>query len=318
MPSEFDLIQTYFNWQQSTETVVKGVGDDGAVVRVPEGKQLVVTTDTLISGVHFPEQTSAHAIGHKSLAVNLSDLAAMGADPAWFTLAISMPEQDDQWLVDFSSGLKSLADEASIVLIGGDTTKGSLSISITAMGLADQADLLLRSAAKDGDSIYVTGQLGDAAAGLAMVQNRFSGAISESCIQRLNYPKPRNFESQLIREYATACLDISDGFLADLGHILEASKLGAHIDLDCIPLSPELQRLDRQLALDYALRGGDDYELLFTVPQKIQAEFEQFIQHIGLICYCVGTMDQSVNGIVSLKGGELKPTGYNHFTGNTP
>lgn len=314
MSSEFDLIQSCFTWRHSSSTVIKGVGDDAAVVSVPDGKQLVVTTDTLISGVHFPVDTSAHAIGHKALAVNLSDLAAMGAEPAWFTLAISLPEEDKQWLDDFSLGMRALADQSGIVLIGGDTTRGPLSVTITAIGLVEPERLLLRSAAKHDDVIYVTGKLGDAAAGLAMLQGGYSGDKSEACINKLNYPLPRNAESFLIRDHVNACLDISDGFLADLGHILEASKVGALVDLAAIPLSVDLQQIDRQQALEYALQGGDDYELLFTVPVSLQAEFEQLIQHHGVLCYRVGTINQSLSGIVSTAGEPLEPAGYNHFS----
>ncbi len=319
MSSEFDLIQTYFNWHYPEKPpasfgLIKGIGDDGAVLQIPSKQQLIVTTDTLISGVHFPEQTPPHAIGHKSLAVNLSDLAAMGADPAWFTLALTLPHQDKQWLSDFSAGLKALADKAGIQLIGGDTTKGSLSISITAMGLAESKDLMMRSSAKDKDVIYVTHTLGGAAAGLAMLQQRFEGEDDHSCIEQLNYPVSRNDESQLIRRYANACLDISDGFLADLNHILQSSKVGAVIDLDTIPLPKALQDIDQQKALEYALTGGDDYELLFTVAQENQHVFEQDVQQEkGLGCIAVGVIDSAIKGIVSIQKEVLTPKGYNHF-----
>ncbi len=313
MSSEFDLIRTYFNWQQEAPNVYKGVGDDAAVVNVPDNQQLVVTTDTLICGVHFPEQTPAHAIGYKSLAVNLSDLAAMGATPAWFTLAISLPEYNDQWLSEFSEGLKQLATDANIILIGGDTTKGSLSISITAMGLADPSDLLFRSTAIHGDAIYVTGTLGDAAAGLAMLTDPVNNP-DKGCIHKLNYPQPRNQESYLIRDYANACLDISDGLLADLNHILEASKVGAIIDLDRIPLSSVLNKMDKEKALRYALTGGDDYELLFTVAHKHQSTLNELNQQHNLNCYQVGTIDQSVTGIVSHANEVISVEGYNHFS----
>jgi len=320
MPSEFDLIQTYFNWNNKPSEeiglikgVVKGIGDDAAVLQVPSSKQLIVTTDTLISGVHFPEQTSPHAIGHKSLAVNLSDLAAMGADPAWFTLAITLPEQNKQWLTAFSKGIKALADKAEIQLIGGDTTKGPLSISITAMGLATSKQLMMRASAKDQDTIYVTNTLGDAAAGLAMLQQCFEGKEDDSCIEQLDYPIPRNQESKLIRQYANACLDISDGFLADLNHILKASKVGAVIDLDSIPLSIALQKINQQQALKYALTGGDDYELLFTIPQENQKTFENAVLKENLICKVVGTIDSSISGIRSTQNEVLSAEGYNHF-----
>ncbi len=319
MSSEFDLIQTYFNWHYSEKStassgLIKGIGDDGAVLQIPSKQQLIVTTDTLISGVHFPEQTPPHAIGHKSLAVNLSDLAAMGADPAWFTLALTLPHQDKQWLSDFSAGLKALADKVGIQLIGGDTTKGPLSISITALGLAESKDLMMRSSAKDKDVIYVTHTLGGAAAGLAMLQQRFEGEDDHNGIEQLNYPIPRNDESQLIRRYANACLDISDGFLADLDHILQSSKVGAVIDLGTIPLPKALQDIDQQKALEYALTGGDDYELLFTVSQENQHAFEQAVQQEkGLDCTAVGVIDSEIKGIVSIQKEVLTPKGYNHF-----
>ncbi len=321
MPSEFNLIQTYFNWHNtakpSASGVIKGIGDDGAVLQVPHNKQLIVTTDTLISNVHFPEATPAHAIGYKSLAVNLSDLAAMGADPAWFTLAITLPHQDKKWLEGFSTGLRSLANEANIQLIGGDTTKGPLSISITAMGLAETKNLMLRSNAKHDDTIYVTGTLGDAAAGLAMVQQRYdAGDNQSSCIEKLNYPTPRNKESQIIRAYANTCLDVSDGFLADLNHILQASNIGASIELNDIPLSKALKTIDHLTALKYALTGGDDYELLFTVEEQYQQAFEQHIQQEKLTCTAVGKIDAAVSGIVTTENKELKPIGYNHFDHN--
>jgi len=313
LPSEFDLIERYFNWQQPAKGVAQGVGDDAAILNIPNNQQLVVTTDTLISGVHFPEQTPAHAIGHKSLAVNLSDLAAMGADPAWFTLALTLPEQNPQWLNEFSAGLRSLAEKANIQLVGGDTTKGALSISITAMGLATAQNILLRSTAKDGDLIYVTGTLGDAAAGLAVIQNKLRLNHAEYCIERLNYPQSRHHESSYIRQYATACLDISDGLLADLNHILKASGVGACLDLDSIPLSPALSSLQKEQALQYALNGGDDYELLFTIPADQQQAFEQEVSRRVLVCHAIGKIDESFSGITSSQGRVLVPQGYLHF-----
>jgi thiamine-monophosphate kinase len=241
-------------------------------------------------------------------------------------LALTLPNQDKKWLEGFSTGLKTLANEANIQLIGGDTTKGPLSISITAMGLAETKHLMLRSNAKHNDTIYVTGTLGDAAAGLAMVQQRYeSGDNETSCIEKLNYPTPRNKESQIIRAYSNTCLDISDGFLADLNHILQASNsggnirgnikgdIGAKVDLSNIPLSTALKQIDRQLALKYALSGGDDYELLFTVPKENQQAFEQCIQQEKLTCTAVGKIDTSVTDIISTENKVLNPVGYNHF-----
>lgn len=314
MPSEFDLINDWFNWSEVHSSIIKGIGDDAAIVSVPCDKQLVVTSDTLISGVHFPPETKPHAIGHKALAVNLSDLAAMGADPAWFTLAITLPEHNEAWLRAFSTGLKDLARQQGISLIGGDTTRGSLSITITAMGLAASEDLMLRSSAEHNDKLYVTGTLGDAAAGLAMVQGGLK-QHSQHCKDQLDYPQPRNVESKCIHKYATTCIDISDGLLADCQHILEASNVGAVIALDKIPLCDDLNEMDKNTALNYALNGGDDYELLFTVSDDKHKEFEWDSQQKGFICYCIGHIDQHIQGIQSADNQSLTPQGYNHFIG---
>ena len=314
MSSEFDLINDWFNWSETHPSIIKGIGDDAAILSVSSDKQLVVTSDTLISGVHFPSETKPHAIAHKALAVNLSDLAAMGADPAWFTLAITLPEYNETWLQAFSTGLKELAHQYAIHLIGGDTTRGALSITITAMGLATPKDLMVRSSAKHDDRLYVTGTLGDAAAGLAMLQGRLKQS-SQHCIERLNYPQPCIAESRFIRQYANVCIDISDGLLADCQHILEASKVGAVIDVDNIPLCDDLQSMNKSFALNYALKGGDDYELLFTVSADKYKKFERDSQQNGLVCYCIGRIDQHVQGIKTADNQPLIPKGYNHFIG---
>lgn len=317
MTSEFDIIRGYFSWKQPHHSIHTTVGDDGAVLIPPIGKQLVVTTDTLITGVHFPHETSADAIAHKSLAVNLSDLAAMGAKPEWFSLALTLPEVNICWLDSFSKSLKQIAKQYQIALIGGDTTAGTLSITITAMGFAEPQQLLLRSSAQSGDLIYVSGFLGDAAAGLAMIQQRFDGTHCPHCIEQLNKPTPQLTLASHLPTIATACIDISDGFLADLNHILKASKLGAIINLDKIPLSPTLQTIKREQALNYALTGGDDYQLLFTLPPEQQSTFDKICQQQQLLCYCVGQVDSSINGIITEQGTTLSPQGFNHFLENT-
>ncbi|MCK5725524.1 MAG: thiamine-phosphate kinase [Thiotrichaceae bacterium] len=316
MTSEFDIISQYFSWNHKANSIHTAVGDDGAILIPPVGKQLVVTTDTLISDVHFPDNTPADAIAHKALAVNLSDLAAMGAEPEWFTLALTLPNTDPQWLEAFSQSLKKIASQYSIALIGGDTTSGStLSITITAMGFAEPHHLLLRSTAQSGDLIYVSGLLGDAAAGLAMVQQRFSGQDNQHCIEQLNKPTPQLTIAHHLRGIASSCIDVSDGFLADLNHILKASQLGARIHLDQIPLSSTLQNIDHQEALNYALSGGDDYQLLFTIPQKHHANFKKICQQQDLLCYCVGQIDHSINGMITSQGKILNAKGFNHFLG---
>lgn len=315
MSSEFTLIQEYFHWDDQPSNVLMGVGDDAAILQVPNAKRLIVTSDTFIEGVHFPKGTAAHAIGHKALAVNLSDLAAMGADPAWFTLALTVPEVDAVWLKDFSSGLKELAAQFSIALVGGDTTRGALSITITAMGLAEDKHILQRSGAASGDKIYVTGTLGSAAAALAHLQGRLplETETAGHCQQQLDYPVPRNHESTIIREFASSCIDISDGFLADLQHILDASALGAIIHTNDVPVLAALKAYDAKKVEDFVLRGGDDYELLFTIPETNVDAFERTIQRHRMMCYCVGTMDDRVDGIQTEKQQVLSATGYNHF-----
>jgi len=202
--SEFDLIETYFTWEYDdhcSDNIIKGVGDDAAVLTLSPNQQLVTSIDTLISGVHFPENTSAYDIGYKALAVNLSDLAAMGAKPEWFTLALTLPEINHEWLNQFSLGLKTLAKASGISLVGGDTTSGPLAISIQVMGSVESGKALYRSGASSRDKIYVTGTLGDAAAGLASIQNRLAlpNTHADYCQQRLNRPRPRNAESNLIK-----------------------------------------------------------------------------------------------------------------------
>jgi len=317
---EFTLIEKYFNWQHSTGSVQVGVGDDAAVLNIASNKnqQLVVSVDTLIEGVHFPENTSADAIGHKALAVNLSDLAAMGAKPAWFTLALTLPNFDPDWLRAFSSGLKKLADQHDITLIGGDTTRGKLTITLQVMGFVEQNHALLRSHAKLNDKIYVTGNLGDAAIGLAIVQaklakQQLSRPARQRCQDALNYPQPQQPLSKIIKPHTHACLDISDGLLQDLTHILNASKVGACLDLDRIPLSNAALELPRDTALPYALSGGDDYQLLFTVAEKNEPLLLADIAKTKHKITCIGHINNKIAKITDTSGAVVNSTGYQHF-----
>lgn len=320
MPSEFDLIQDYFNWQHTSDSVPIGIGDDAAVLNLPDNQkqQLVISVDTFIEGVHFPKNTPADAIGHKALAVNLSDLAAMGAEPAWFTLALTLPEANPTWLHDFSNGLKTLADQHNITLIGGDTTRGILSITIQVMGFVDTGEALLRSSATLKDKIYVSGSLGDAAIGLALLQARLeSQSISQHahqyCQDVLNYPQPQNPLSKIIKPYTNACLDISDGLLQDLGHILKASKVGACLDLDKIPLSDSALENGRKSALPYALTGGDDYQLLFTVAEKNEQRLLHAIAKTNYKINCIGEINNQIGKVTDHLGNLIRTKGYQHF-----
>lgn len=269
--SEFDLIQRYFTHHSPREDVLLGVGDDAALLTVPPGMELALSVDMLVAGRHFPDNTPAKAIGHKSLAVNLSDMAAMGAAPAWFTLAVSLPEADEAWVEGFAEGMMALANTFDVALVGGDTVKGPLCLSVQIHGLLPQGQALRRRGARPGDGIFVTGSLGDAGAGLALVQGRLpdNSPGAEWLRQRLDCPTPRIAVGMGLRGIASAAIDISDGLLADLGHILQASGVGAELQLAAIPRSDALRAalpdVEQQWVL--ALHAGDDYELCFTVPQ---------------------------------------------------
>lgn len=267
--TEFELIRAYFSAQPVLrDDVSVGIGDDAALVRAAPGMEIAVSTDVLVAGIHFFSDADPFGIGHKCLAVNLSDLAAMGAEPAWFLLDLTLPRVDTAWLQRFSEGLYSVAQAHRMQLIGGDTSRGPLSIAITAMGEVPQGKSLLRAGASVGDIIYVTGALGDAAAALAALSGRcvFPAPEIAAARVRLERPVPRVAEGIMLRDLASSAIDVSDGLLADLGHVLEASRVGARVDLEALPLSPFYRAHLRELGWDYALAGGDDYELCFTVP----------------------------------------------------
>lgn len=311
--NEFDIIETFFTKQPiSRNDVILGVGDDCAITEVPADQQLVITTDTLISGVHFPENTSAYDIGYKSLAVNLSDLAAMGSTPAWITLALTLSDANEKWLSEFSQGIFDLTKRYNVQLIGGDLTHGSLSVTIQAFGLVKKNQAIRRSTAQPGDLIYVTHTLGDAALGLLIVQNKMSVSkkIADHFIAHLNRPEPRIEIGKSLLGIANAAIDISDGLAADLGHILKLSQVGARIYVDQLPLSAALREsVSSSQAIALALNGGDDYELCFTVPKEKQNLLKE-----GFTCIGVITEDQTLdlryqdgstyNGLIN---------GYRHF-----
>ena len=260
--SEFDIISEYFKQlTPQRPEVVLGIGDDCALVELPQGKQLAVTTDTLNVGIHFPERTDADDIGYKSLAVNLSDLAAMGAEPAWASLNLSLPASDTDWLRGFSQGFAELAREYNVQLIGGDTTRGPLSITVQLMGWVEPHQCLRRDAARPGDLIYVSGTLGDAALGIKALLGEAKD-VPEHCIQRLLRPRPRVELGQALSSCSRCAIDISDGLIADLGHILERSQCGARIELERIPLSPAFSGFyGADIPWTDVLSFGDDYEL---------------------------------------------------------
>lgn len=318
---EFELIARYFNRVTSSRRdVEKGIGDDCALLNVAEKQTLAISTDTLVEGIHFLRDIHPADLGYKALAVNLSDLAAMGADPAWLTLAITLPEVDERWLKAFSDSLFELLDYYDMQLIGGDTTRGPRSLTLGIHGLVPAGRALKRSGARPGDWVYVTGTLGDSAAGLALLQHHLritDPAVCEALIKRHLRPMPRILQGQALRDLASAAIDISDGLIADLGHILKASDCGARINLDALPLSSTLvDNIDKQQALRWALGGGEDYELCFTVPEINRGALDVALGHLGVPFTCIGQMAPASEGLTLMEQGkavEFNLKGYDHF-----
>ena len=316
--TEFDVIARYFHhvFPKRAE-IILGIGDDAALCTVPTGMQLAVAIDTLVEGVHFPSTTSPKDIGYKALAVNLSDIAAMGAIPAWMTLALTCPPVEEIWLSEFSRGLLELAEATQVSLIGGDTTRGPLTVTVQLAGWVPPQQALQRRGAKPGDGIYVTGNLGDAGLGLASVQKRVALPIQaqQYVESRLNRPTPRWKEGQALRGIANSAIDISDGLIADLGHILTASGVGARLQLETLPLSSVLrEHLSINAAWNLALSAGDDYELCFTVPQSREGALSEAL---AVNSYTrVGTIEGAL-GLRCFEGEKPvfnpQKTGYQHI-----
>jgi thiamine-monophosphate kinase len=291
-----------------------GIGDDGAVLDVPAHRDLVVCTDTLVEGVHFPGGTDPAAIGHKALAVNLSDLAAMGADPAWFFMALTLPSEDGGWLDSFAHGMAELAGQARIVLAGGDISSGPLSITITALGLIEKGKALVRSGASDGDLVVVSGTPGAAAHALKNLQR---GEVPDpSDRAALEFPVPRLELGYALVDLATACIDVSDGLMADLGHILEQSGAGAEVELDKLPCPESFKGLADEERWSLQLAGGDDYELCFTVLPESAAELAEISRSCCVELTIIGAINNRQGLEFKTSSGELYEPGftaYQHF-----
>lgn len=318
---EFDLIKRYFSRKSLQNDVSLSVGDDCAITSIPSGYQLAITTDTLVEGTHFLPSISPADLAYKSVAVNLSDLAAMGATPTWMSLALTLPEIKEAWLAEFSQSLFAILDRYSVSLIGGDTTKGPLSITLTAQGFLPENQGLFRHQAKVGDWIFVSGFLGDSAAGLdLLLQNRkIENESDRYFIQRHLHPMPRVELGLALRSFSCCALDISDGLLADLGHILERSQVGAEIYLENLPLSRHLcTQYEQTQAEKFALTGGEDYELCFTVSEEKREEMEQVLRSQGIKVTCIGQILPETSGLNLLKNGKkiALPThiGFDHFS----
>ena len=319
--SEFSLIDRYFTGHSRHRSdVALGIGDDCALLDPPLGQQLAVTLDTLIADVHFFANADPEGIGHKALAVNLSDLAAMGAVPAWATLALTLPKIDEDWLAQFCRGLFALAEDRGVELVGGDTTHGPTTvITIQAMGFVPPGEALRRDGAKPGDVIYVTGTPGDAGLALAAAFGQ-AAVVPEywaDVQDRLERPQPRIAQGLALRGVASAAIDVSDGLAQDLGHILERSGVGARLTVDRLPLSPALTAsLKRDAARRMALTGGDDYELCFTVPSKKTTRLEKLAVAWRCRCTRIGVIEAEPGlRLVRANGStfSLERLGYNHF-----
>ena len=316
MASEFEIIARYFD--RPARNALLGVGDDAALVRPGPGMDLAVSTDMLLEGRHFLPGADARALGHKALAVNLSDMAAMGATPRWATLAIALPEADEGWLAAFARGFFALADRFAVDLIGGDTTRGPLTMAITILGEVPEGLALFRAGAGPGDDIWVSGELGGAALGLAVLQGRAALGADDAAatLTRLHEPEPRVELGERLRGIATSAIDISDGFAGDLRHILERSAVGALVYYAQLPRSPAFASVDDpQLEKDFVLSGGDDYELLFTAAQSSRAQVGALGAELGIALTRVGAIQKGSNLVLLDAAGGVMPCGggFDHF-----
>lgn len=315
--TEFDLIRRYFT--RATPSALLGVGDDAALLKVSDGNVLAVSCDMLVSGTHFFPDTDPFLLGHKTLAVNLSDMAAMGATPRWAMLAIALPGADEAWLEKFSSGFFALAQQYGVELVGGDTTRGPLNLCVTIFGEVPAQQALRRSGAQLGDEVWVSGTLGDAALALAHLQGRIMLSADEyaACAPALHQPQPRIALGLALRGIANSAIDISDGLLADLGHILDASQLAARLDYPALPVSSVLRgHLQQPLGKQCALSGGDDYELCFTAPGARHAELLDIATRLKLPLTCIGRVVAGFGCLVHDAAGDplnIEASGYDHF-----
>jgi thiamine-monophosphate kinase len=313
---EFELIRRFFTRQpvRHAETIL-GVGDDCALLDWRNGRELAVTVDTMVEGVHFLPDVNPESLGHKILAVNLSDLAAMGARPMWASLALTVPDSDEEWLEGFARGFFALAACHGVELIGGDTTRGPRSITVQALGETPRGAALRRSGARVGDLVYLTGELGSAGLGLKIRLHQ-TDIDDAAAVARLERPEPRVDVGLKLRGLASACIDVTDGLAADLGHVLEASGVGANVVWERLPFSEGVRRyIERSGDWAMPLGAGDDYELCFTVPPSREDALERRLADCGVGYARIGRIE-ATPGLVLSKAGHnlvLAKTGYDHF-----
>ena len=326
--NEFEIIDKFLALKvKNRKDVIQGVGDDCALLKVPRGQRLAVTMDTLISGVHFLPDCNPSHIAHKAIAVNLSDLAAGGAEPAWITVSLTIPEFDQAWLESFHSGLKKMAEYFGIQIVGGDTCKGPLSITVQAHGFVPEKVFCRRNTAQAGELICVTGTLGDAALGLLVAQGKLDVKNDEDkafLLKKYETPYPRLASGIALRNRATAGIDISDGLLADVNHISQASNVGILLRWERIPLSDAAKNVaDKSLLMKSALTGGGDYELCFTVKEDELEATQQALEMVGSDCTAIGRLSGKP-GVRILDGKEevdidqlgAQKMGFQHFSGS--
>ncbi len=318
---EFDIIERYLKLHShARKDVLKSVGDDCALAKVPRGQRLALSMDTLISGVHFLDDSCAEDIAHKAVAVNLSDLAAVGAEPAWITLSLSLPHYDETWLKSFSQGLKNILEFFDVQLIGGDTCRGKLSITIQAHGFVPESAFISRSNASLGEIICVTGTVGDACLGLLAAKNELQTTPEhqQALLKKYQRPTPRLAAGVVLRGLATAAIDVSDGLLADLNHICQQSDVGAILQWQDIPFSEAAKSIgNAELLKRAALTGGDDYELCFTLKEENLDAAQMALKNVGIDCFPIGRIIGK-SGIRLFDGKEAMDfeyhsIGYQHF-----
>ena len=320
MSGEFNLIEKYFVGRQiQRNDVLLAAGDDCALVQAPIGLAIAISTDTLVAGTHFLVEANPAWVAHKALASNISDLAAMGATPAWVSFALTMPEVDEAWLTPFCDSFFSLADHYGIQLIGGDTTKGPLSLTLTVQGFVAANKALRRDGAQVDDWIYVTGDLGDSKAGLDVILGHASAnsPCAEQLEKRHYLSTPRILLGQALQGIASSAIDISDGLISDLAHILKRSDVGAVIEVDDLPISNQLVEFvgSRELALEYALTSGEEYELCFTISEQHRDSLESMLEKTNTKVTCVGKIVRQSELSLTLQGKPLEwqLSGYDHF-----
>ncbi len=304
MPSEFEIIRRYFS--RPARNAPLGVGDDAALLKPAAGCELAVSTDLLLEGRHFAVRAEPRALGHKALAVNLSDMAAMGAGPRWATLALALPSADEAWLAAFAEGFYALAARFKVDLVGGDTTRGPLAICVTILGEVPAGTALRRDGAKPGDDVWVSGELGGAALALEHAENARAA-------KRLHEPEPRVALGERLRGLASAAIDVSDGFAQDLGHILERSGVGAQVRYADLPKFPIR---DAALERRCVLAGGDDYELAFTAPPAARAAIAALAAPLGVALARVGSIEAGAPRLrlLDAQGREMEiAAGFDHF-----